>query len=263
MQWLLSRRTLRAALTAILLTAGGTGAAAQVAVRHAEGLVRGFLVLRTLEGETLAGGDLAQESRGDRVTSRMVFHFKDGSIHDEIVVYTQRRFFRLLSYHLVQKGPAFRVPMDVSIDGPRGRVAIRYTDEDGKEKVETEQKPLPADIANGMTLTLVKNIAPEAQETIVSMVAPTPKPRLVKLKITRLGQQPFSAAGPRYEAIHYLVKVEIGGITGMLATLLGKNPPDHHVWIVRGEVPGFVRAEGPLFLGGPSWRIELATPTWP
>jgi len=263
MQWLLSRRTLRAALTAILLTAGGTGAAAQVAVRHAEGLVRGFLVLRTLEGETLAGGDLAQESRGDRVTSRMVFHFKDGSIHDEAVVYTQRRFFRLLSYHLVQKGPAFRVPMDVSIDGPRGRVAIRYTDEDGKEKVETEQKPLPADIANGMTLTLVKNIAPEAQETIVSMVAPTPKPRLVKLKITRLGQQPFSAAGPRYEAIHYLVKVEIGGVTGMLATLLGKNPPDHHVWIVRGEAPGFVRAEGPLFLGGPSWRIELATPTWP
>jgi len=66
-----------AALIGIVLVPGGT-AAAQVAVRHTEGLVRGFLVLRTLEGETLAGGDLSQESRGGRVTSRMVFHFKDG-----------------------------------------------------------------------------------------------------------------------------------------------------------------------------------------
>jgi hypothetical protein len=249
-------------LIAILLISGGT-AAAQVAVRHPEGLLRGFLVLRTIEGDTLAGGDLAQESRGDRVTSRMVFHFKDGSIHDETVVYTQRRSFRLLSYHLVQKGPAFLIPMDVSIDGPKGRVTVRYKDEDGKEKVETEQKPLPADIANGMVLTLVKNIAPGAQETIVSMVGATPKPRLVKLKITKVGQEPFSAGGPRYEAIHYLVKVEIGGVTGVLASLLGKHPPDHHVWIVGGAVPGFVRAEGPLYLGGPSWRIELASPAWP
>ena len=257
MPWPLPRR-----LIAILLISGAA-AAAQVAVRHTEGLLRGFLVLRTLEGDTIAGGDLAQASRGDRVTSRMVFHFKDGSLHDETVVFTQRRSFRVLSYHLVQKGPAFRVPMDLSIDGPKGRVTIRYTDEDGKGKVETERKPLPADIANGMVLTLVKNIAPNAQETIVSMVAPTPKPRLVKLKITRLGQEPFSAGGLRYEAIHYLVKVEIGGITGMLATMLGKNPPDHHVWVVRGEVPGFVRAEGSLFLGGPPWRIELASPVWP
>jgi hypothetical protein len=255
---------LRTALIGIILSiAGGTAAAEPIPVLHTEGLIHGFLVLRTLEGETLAAGDLAQAFRGGRVTSRLVFHFKDGSIHDETTVFTQRRNFRLLSYHLVQKGPAFRVPMDISIDGPGGRVTIQYKDEDGKEKVEAERKPLPADIANGMILTLVKNIAPKAQETIVSMVAATPKPRLVKLKITRVGQEPFSAGGPRYEAVHYLVKVDIGGVTGLLATLLGKHPPDHHVWIIGGEVPGFVKAEGPLFLGGPSWRIELSSPVWP
>src|SRR5436309_1045173 len=41
--------------------------AAQVSVRHREGLVHGFLVLRTLEGETLANGDLVQNAHGDRV----------------------------------------------------------------------------------------------------------------------------------------------------------------------------------------------------
>jgi hypothetical protein len=57
--------------------------AAAVAVRYLEGLVHGFLVLRTLEGDILADSDLIQVAHGDRVTSRLVLHFKDGSIHDE------------------------------------------------------------------------------------------------------------------------------------------------------------------------------------
>jgi len=48
----------------------------QVTARHAEGLVHGFLSLRTLDGELLADGDLLQTSRGTRVTSRLVFTSK-------------------------------------------------------------------------------------------------------------------------------------------------------------------------------------------
>src|SRR4051812_47462052 len=60
----------------------------QVAVRHTEGLVHGFLALRTLDGSPIADGDLLQTARGTRVTSRLVFHFKDGSLHDETAVYS-------------------------------------------------------------------------------------------------------------------------------------------------------------------------------
>src|SRR5689334_1658609 len=81
-------------------------AAAQVPVRHAEGLVHGFLVLRTLDGTALADGDLIQNARGTRVTSRLVFRFKDGSLHDETAVFAQRQSFRLLTDHVVQKGPS-------------------------------------------------------------------------------------------------------------------------------------------------------------
>jgi hypothetical protein len=105
-----------------------------VAVRHAEGLVHGFLILRTLDGTPLADGDLIQTSHGDRVTTRLVFHFKDGSIH---ALYSQRRRFRLIAHHLVQKSPTFPQPLEMSIDGSSGRVTVRYTD-DGKQKVETE-----------------------------------------------------------------------------------------------------------------------------
>jgi hypothetical protein len=96
-------------------------------------LVHGFLVLRTLEGDTLADGDLIQVARGDRVTSRLVFRFKDGSVHDETAVFSQRRNFRLLNDHLVQKGPAFQHPMEVSVDGATGKVTVQSTDDDGKQ----------------------------------------------------------------------------------------------------------------------------------
>ncbi len=234
-----------------------------VAVRHTEGLVHGFLVLRTLEGKTLADGDLIQVTRGDRVTSQLVFHFKDGSIRSENVVFSQRRSFRLLSDHVVQKGPAFKHAMETSIDGATGQITVRYTDDDGKDKVTTDRLELPPDVANGLIFMLLKNITPDAPETTLSMVAATPKPRLVKLVVTPQGEDSFSTGGSSRKAIHYVLKVDIGGVTGLVAPLVGKQPPDTHVWILGGEAPAFVKSEGPLYLGGPTWRIELASPVWP
>ena len=250
-------------VTCVTLLLPGTMSGAPVAVRRAEGLVHGFLTLRTLAGDTLADGDLIQVARGDRVTSRLVFHFKDGSVHDETAVFSQRSNFRLLSDHLVQKGPAFQHPMEVLIDGSTGQVTVHSTDDDGKEKVETEHLNLPPDVANGLVLTLLKNVRSDAGQMTVSMVAATPKPRLVKLAITAQGEEPFSVGGSNRKATHYVVKVEIGGAAGVVAPLLGKQPPDTHVWILGGEAPAFVKSEGPLYFGGPIWRIELVSPVWP
>ena len=248
--------------SAILLQPGAM-LAAPIAVRHAEGLVHGFLVLRTLAGDTLADGDLIQVARGDRVTNRLVFHFRDGSVHDETAVYSQRRNFLLLTDHLVQKGPAFQHPMEVLINGSTGQVTVRSTDDDGKEKAVTERLDLPPDVANGLVLALLNNLPSDASQTKMSMVAATPKPRLVKLAIALQGEEPFSVGGSSRKAMHYVVKVEIGGAAGVVAPLLGKQPPDTNVWILGGEAPAFVRSEGPLYFGGPIWRIELVSPVWP
>jgi hypothetical protein len=235
----------------------------RVAVRYSEGLVHGFLVLHTLDGNHLADGDLVQIARGNRVTTQLVFHFKDGSLHDETATYSQSGSFRLLSYHLVQKGPAFKTQMDLSIDASSGQVTIRHSGDDGNEEVISERPKLPPDIANGMVLTLLKNIRPDTPETTVSMLAATPKPRVVKLHIVPESEESFTTGATRRKATHYVVKVEIGGLSGFVAPLLGKQPPDTHVWILEGQAPAFVKFEGPLYLGGPSWRIELTSPVWP
>jgi hypothetical protein len=234
-----------------------------VAVRHTEGVVHGFLALRTLKGDTLADGDLIQVARGNRVTTQLVFHFKDGSIHDETAIFSQDHIFRLLSDHLVQKGPAFQHPIEVSINGTTGQVIVRSTDDHGKEEVVTDQLALPPDLSNGLLLTLLKNLPSGSSPTKFSMLAATPKPRLVKLAITSQGDEPFSVGGSRRKATHYVVKVEIGGATGMVAPLVGKQPPDTHVWVLTGDAPAFVKLEGALAFGGPVWRIELVSPVWP
>lgn len=256
-----SGSVLAALLVGRALLQAGAVQAEPVAVRYSEGVVHGFLVLSTLEGKKLADGDLMQVARGDRVTSRLVFRFPDGSVHDETVVFSQHRRFRLLRDHLVQKGPAFPLPLELTIDGASGVTTVRYTD-DGKEQVVTERLKLPADAANGLIPTLLKNL-PRGVPLTVSMAAATPKPRLVKLVIQPAGEDSFAVGGSTRKATHYVIKVELGGIAGLAAPLLGKQPPDQHVWIVEGEAPGFVRSEGPLYAGGPVWRIDIASLVWP
>jgi hypothetical protein len=85
----------------------------------------------------------------------------------------------------------------------------------------------------------------------VSFVAAAPKPRIVKLVIAPQGDDSFSFAGSVRKATHFVVKVEIGGIAGLVAPLVGKQPADTHVWILGGKAPAFVKSEGPLCAGGP------------
>jgi hypothetical protein len=134
--------------------------------------------------------------------------------------------------------------------------------EDGKEKVETDQLDLPPDLANGLLLTIVKNIPVDATETKLSYLAFTPKPRLVKLAIAPQGEETFSIGRRRHRATRYVVKIELGGLTGIMAGLMGKQPPDIHLWVLGGKAPAFVKFEGAFYLGGPLWRIELASPVW-
>jgi hypothetical protein len=232
-------------------------------VRHMEGTIHGFLALRSTEGRMLAVGDLFQVVRRDRVTSRLLFRFKDGSVDDETAVFSQRSNFQLITDHHIQKGPSFPQPMDLSIDVPSGQITVRSTGKDGKEEVKSEHMDLPPDLANGLILVIAKNIQPETPQTKVSMVVASPKPRLVKVVISPYGEQPFSLADSHRKAMRFVLKIELGGVAGIVAPLIGKAPPEIQIWIIGGIAPAFVREEGPLYQGGPIWTIQLTSPVWP
>jgi hypothetical protein len=258
---------LRSRVLAILLicawiSSSAVASASPVAVRYREGLIHGFLVLSTLDGVAIAAGDLTQVARGDRVTAQLAFRFKDGSRQEETTVFSQRGSFRLISYRLVQKGPSFKNASDLSVTCATGRVTVRYTDDDGKEKVASKHLALPSDVGNGLIPTLLKNVGAGTSQIKVPMVVASPKPKLVTIVVNAQGTEVFSLAGFSREATHYIAKVDIGGVAGVVAPLIGKQPPDSQIWILGGEAPAFIKSETPAYMGGPMWRIELVAPVW-
>src|SRR5213596_4028569 len=180
--------------------------AEMIPVRHTEGLIHGFLLVLTLEGKALADGQMTQDARGDRVTNHLIFRFKDGSIYEDTTIFSQRGTFRLVSDHLIRRGPTFKQPTDTSIDASTGDVKVRYAEPKGKEKVIAQRMELPPDVSNGLLLTLMKDIKPGVPRTTLSLVATTPKPRLVKLAILAHGEEPFTIGSFHHNAMHYVVK---------------------------------------------------------
>ena len=232
-------------------------------VRHLEGTIHGFLEMRSEDGRVVATGDSIQVAHGERVTTETIFHFNDGSIDDEITVFSQRRNFQLITYHRNQKGAYFPHPMDLLIDFRSGQVTVRSTEKDGKEKVETDHLHLPPDLANGMVPLVVANMPSGAQQTTVSMLVATPKPRVVKLDISNVGEETFSVAGSPRKAIHDEIKIELGGLAGVVAPMIGKQPPNIEIWIVGGQAPTFLKERGPIYPEGPMMTIQLVSPDWP
>ena len=169
------------------------------------------LVLRSLDGKTLAKGSVTVTVRDGRATSQVVFHFTDGSVQDETTEFSQNDVFRLLSYRLVQKGPAFPRTLVMTLDTKTGRAIVRHSEGNGAEEVEEETLTLSSDVANGLMVPVLKNLSPTTVSVDASWVAATPKPRQVKLAISNAGAEPSPSAGSNRRVIHYVVKAEIGG----------------------------------------------------
>jgi hypothetical protein len=236
--------------------------AGTIPVRFAEGVVNGFLVLRDGSGTVIASGDLLQVNKGGTVDSRTVFYFKDESLSDETVVYTQERVFSLQSYRLVQRGPAFKQDLEVALERS-GKYVVKSRDrKDGEENVSSGTLDLPPDVYNGMAITVAKNLPEGARET-VHHVAFTPKPQLIELEFIPGSLEKVLVGEVNKDAVHYVIKPHLGTWLKVMATLFGRVPPDYHSWIIKKEVPAFLRADGPFYMGGPIWRIELTAPRWP
>lgn len=236
--------------------------AAPVPVRFAEGMVHGFLALNSSTGALLASGDFLQVKRGAEVETRTLFHFKDGSLYDETVVFSQQRSFTMQSYRLVQKGPSFGQDMKASIDRASGKYRVQMgASKDKREKVYEGKLDLPPDVYNGLIPIIAKNLRAGAQAS-VHMVAFTPAPRLVGLDMVPSGENKVLVGSLEKKVVHYVLKPKLGLGLKIPATLLGRLPPDNHVWIMTSDLPAFVRFMGPLYPEGPIWQIELTSPRW-
>lgn len=250
------------AVVVAMITLASEADAAPVPVRFPEGLTHGFLLVRSATGDIIGHGEITQiVKEGGVAESRLVFHFKDGSLHDEKVAFSQQRVFTLIRYQLTQRGPSFPEQIDVVVDRGTSSYHIRARSSDGTEKELAGDIDVPKDAYNGMIVTTLLNLPKGATET-VNVLAFVPEPTAIALELAFVGEQVIRVGEQLRKASQYVFKPDIGPVKKFFGTMLGKLPADFHYdcYILADEVPGFVRFEGPLQLMGPVLSIELISP---
>ncbi len=219
-----------------------------------------FLLILDEDGKTLAAGESLQTVKGYTVTTRTTFHFRDGSLDEETTVFEQRVNLRLLSDDHLQRGPAFPHPTEIRIEAAPGRVTIHDLE---SGKTTSHELKIPFDLANGIITQVLQNIPEDTAETKVSYVLPTSKPRLATLAISRAGEDNYTLGGERQTAKKLEIKVELGGVAGLIAPVIGKEPRSGTAWMAGGKVPMFIRIQTQFYEGGPLWTIQQTAPAWP
>jgi hypothetical protein len=229
-----------------------------IVVKYREGNEHGFVVLHDPAGKRLAVGDSRQTEKNGHIVSTLTFRFPDGSRYEEVTEYVQAQTLSLVRYHEVKSGPSFHEQSDFVIDIPRSVVTVHSVDKKGQPHDYSQHVPLPRDLANGMVGAFIKN-AP-AFPVEFPYLAATPEPRMVHIAITSSGQRAFVVSGETRQATEYTIHPKIGGIAGLIAPLIGKQPPDSRVWFLGGDAPAFMRAENQMIDDGPLWVTLLASP---
>jgi hypothetical protein len=239
------------------LTLATAAPAEQISVKHIQLPRHEFMVARSETGKIIARAEFTEDVQGDEVTMRLTYHFVDGSIDDETTTYRQQGTFRLVRNHHIQKGPFFAKPVDFAVEAATGIATSRTVDKNGKINVENEHIDLPDDLANGFVGTLLLNVPHNTTPFRVVILAPVFGGRLIRILISPEGEQPFQKAGQTLKAAVFRIHPELGGILGVIATLLGLQPKDVMVWILEGEQPAVMRVVGQLGGFGPVVSSEL------
>jgi hypothetical protein len=237
-------------------------AAEPVPVSYKQGSLHGFLLLKNRAGKVIAVGDQTNVARGNEIHAELVFHFRDGSLDDEVTDYREGEVFQLIRDHHIQKGPSFPKPLDMTIDVSAGTVTWQQT-KDGRSDTKTQHLDLPNDLVNGMMQIVAENFPPKAEERKVSYLVANPGPRIVTFSFKQQGEDRVRVGGAARRANRYIIHIEIGGLAGVVAPIVGKKPADMQMWAISGDAPLFIGMRGALYPEGPVWTMELTSPTLP
>ena len=250
---------MRFLLAAATVLAAATAYAEPIPVRFTEGLTRGYMLLRDMSGKVLANGDLVQVAKNDEIEKRMTFRFRDGSLYDERVTYTEKAVFRLKTYELTQRGPAFEEDLEISLTAATGAYTVKKKDhKDGDVDTDEGKLDLPDDVYNGLLMTIVKDLPKEGAK--VHFATFSPQARVIDLELLPSGEHKINVGDLTQTARHILIKPKLGFFLKVAAKITGRDPDDLHAWVATDDVPAFVGFEGAFNTPGPTWRIEVVSP---
>jgi hypothetical protein len=226
-----------AAALPLLLALSG----AALEILHPPGTLHGFPSMSDVAGAVIADGELSQQRRGRRLKVRIRWRFADGLVAEERDEFRvgrtleQRRF----SWVETRDGEEQR---RFEVDFGTGRAEALLLRDGGERKHERAELELPAGLAfAGYGIALAAAELPlraDGEQAELTVVAFTPGPRAVRLRVRRDGEEPIAVAGRPIPCVRYRLSPQVPPIAKLFVKV-----EDAHLWFTRSAPRALVRAE--------------------
>jgi hypothetical protein len=256
-----SPATVTALLVVILLVAPGPRATARenddpIRLAWMEGDMAGMTPILSADGRKQIGFiDYHQHRRGDRLEVVRVARFADGSSDEDQVEARVGKTLEALRGRSIIRDKRGTPTVDITIDVAKGR--ITGFSGVGKDREEYDEKVdlRPGTYWGPLIFIVVKNFEQNSADgkLVFTTVAPTPKPRVIDMELTREGNGAVTRPGGRIDVVRFTMKPTINWL---IDPIIQRIAPETRFFVAPGKPPALARFEGPRNYAGQEIRLE-------
>jgi len=210
-----------------------------------EGDVAGTSTIYDPQGRVEIGFiDYHQRLHGDRLTSVRIARFRDGSSDEDSAEARVGDTLEAISGQSIMRNARGETVVDISIDVAGSRIVAAWGTGEDRQTMD-EHTELPKGTYWGPLIFIVlKNFDANATDdrVVFRTVAPTPRPMVIDMALTRGAPATLERVGGRLETRRYELTPTIHWSLDPIVRLIA---PEATFFIMPGEPPSLARFRGP------------------
>jgi hypothetical protein len=239
------------ALVALVLGARASGAreaGAGITLAWTEGDVAGQTAIAGEDGKTIGVVLYHQRRRGDVLECTRVSRFADGSSDEDTAVARVDPTLVALRGRSIIRDRKGKPIVDLAIDVAGGRIKGFY-DDGTRHEVDEEVSLEPDTYWGPLIFMVVKNFEANADgdHVVFNTIAPTPKPRVLKMELVRTGRTRIERMGDTVAVERFLLRPTFGWLVDPIVHRLA---PTTEFLVEPGAPPSLARYAGPRNYAG-------------
>jgi hypothetical protein len=220
-----------------------------------EGDVAGMSTIYDSARREIGYIDYRQHRQGDRLSSVRVARFRDGSSDEDSAEARVDGVLEALSGRSIIRNERGEVTVDITIDVAAGRITAAWGTGADRQTMD-EHVALPKGTYWGPLIFIVlKNFEANARDdrVVFRTVAPTPRPMVLDMVLTRRNAETLERVGTPLEAKRFDLTPTLHWAVDPIVRLIA---PDAAFWMTPGAPPSLARFRGPRNYGRQGILIE-------
>lgn len=220
-----------------------------------EGDVAGTTTILAPDDHEIGVVEYRQVRRGDRLSSRRVARFADGSSdEDEAEAIVAERLEAISGRSVVRDADGEAI-VDVTIDVRGGRISGTVGRDAARREVSIQVAFPPATYWGPLVFIALKNFAANAEDgrLVFRTVAPTPTPRVFDMVLTDAGPASLAQAGVTLDARRFTLAPTLNWAIDPIIRLV---VPEAAFFLLPGDPPALARFTGPRNFNRQPIRIQ-------